>query len=153
MGNRVLSTVMHAEVAGANVTPIVQHCISARRPSSEPLTWGRQGHDYAHRRVGMARGRSAHTHKGTQWHMWTPKIGLIWFSFCCHAFIYNVFQLSFDVTCFLQPCTGNKCWIDLSTFISLKFRFNYLNDWLKITKNQPIYTHSHCNWIKFLLVR
>lgn len=78
MGNGVLSSVMHAEVAGANVTPIVWHCISARRPSSEPLTWGRQGHDYVHRRVGLARGRSAiHTkghayndicyHRGNYW--------------------------------------------------------------------------------------
>lgn len=63
MGN-VLSTVMHAEVAGANVTPIVWHCISARRPSSEPLTWGRQGHDYVHHRVGLARGQSAIHTKG-----------------------------------------------------------------------------------------
>ena len=67
MGNNVLSAVMHAEVAGANVTPIVRHCISARRPSSEPLTWGRQGHDYVHRRVGLARGRSAiHTQRDTR---------------------------------------------------------------------------------------
>lgn len=54
MGNGVLSAVMHAEVAGANATPIVWHRISARRPSSEPLTWGRQGHDYVLCRVGLA---------------------------------------------------------------------------------------------------
>lgn len=58
-GSGVLSTVMHAEVAWANVAPIVWHCISARGPSSEPLTWGRQGHDYVHRRVGLSRGSSA----------------------------------------------------------------------------------------------
>lgn len=63
MGNGVISAIMHAEVAGANVTPIVWRCISARTPSSEPLTWGRQGHDYVHHRVGLARGRSA-THNG-----------------------------------------------------------------------------------------
>lgn len=59
MGYEVFSTVMHAEVAWANVTPIVWHCISARRPSSELLTRGRQGHYYFHHRVGLARGRSA----------------------------------------------------------------------------------------------
>lgn len=58
------STVMHAEVARANVTPIVWHCISARTPSSAPLTWGRQGHDYVHHGVGLASGRSAiHTQR------------------------------------------------------------------------------------------
>lgn len=64
MGNGVLSTVMLAEVAGANATPIVWHCISARRPSSEPLTWRRQGYDYVHRRVGLARGHSTIHTKG-----------------------------------------------------------------------------------------
>lgn len=64
MGNGVLSTVMLAEVAEANVTPIVWHCISARGPSSEPLTWGRQGHDYVHHRIGLARGHLAIHTKG-----------------------------------------------------------------------------------------
>ena len=47
MGNGVGSSVMRGGVAGANVTPIVCHYISATWPSSGPLTWGRQGHDYA----------------------------------------------------------------------------------------------------------
>lgn len=69
MGNGVFSTVTHAEVARANVTPIVWHCISARTPSSVPLTWGRQGHDYVHHRVGLASGRSAiHTKRRIQCH-------------------------------------------------------------------------------------
>lgn len=60
MGSGVLSTVILTEVSEANATPIVCHCISARRPSSEPLTWRRQGYDYVHHGVVLVRGRSAH---------------------------------------------------------------------------------------------
>lgn len=47
-----------------NATPIVWNHISAKRPSGEPLTWRRQGHDYVLCRVDLARGHSSMHTKG-----------------------------------------------------------------------------------------
>lgn len=83
MGNWVLFTEILPKVAGANASPIVWHCISARRPCSEPLTWRWQGCDYVRHRVGLAWGSSTmHTKgrafNGTCWHRGNYRLIFSW---------------------------------------------------------------------------
>lgn len=54
-------------------TPIVWHHISAKRLSSEPLAWRRQGHDYVLCRVDLVCRHSAlHTKGLVNDYLWTP---------------------------------------------------------------------------------
>lgn len=83
---------MHAEGAAANVTPIVWNCISARSPSSELLTCGRQGHDYVHHRVGLASGRLAICTMGYMYNVIVDTEAIIGLYFCDFFFFFSFFK-------------------------------------------------------------